>query len=87
MEPVGPPHGTDRLAADRARRGARAAAGGPDPASWPDWAARSRVEHDLVEWNYGDYEGRTSTKIRAGRPDWELFRDGWNETPHAEVTR
>lgn len=41
------------------------------------------VDHDLVEWNYGDYEGRTSTEIRAGRPDWELFRDGCpgGETP------
>jgi hypothetical protein len=34
-----------------------------------------------------DYEGRTSTEIRAGGPDRELFRDGWNENPHAEVTR
>jgi probable phosphoglycerate mutase len=43
----------------------------------------ARVDHDLVEWNYGDYEGRTSTEIRAGRPDWELFRDGCpgGETP------
>jgi probable phosphoglycerate mutase len=30
----------------------------------------------LVEWNYGAYEGKTSQEIRAGRPDWELFRDG-----------
>jgi probable phosphoglycerate mutase len=41
------------------------------------------MDHDLVEWNYGDYEGRTSTEIRAGRPDWDLFRDGCpgGETP------
>jgi len=31
---------------------------------------------DLVEWNYGDYEGRTSAQIKASRPDWQLFRDG-----------
>jgi probable phosphoglycerate mutase len=31
---------------------------------------------DLVEWNYGDYEGRRSVEIHAERPDWLLFRDG-----------
>jgi broad specificity phosphatase PhoE len=34
------------------------------------------VDPDLVEWNYGAYEGRTSADIRRERPDWELFRDG-----------
>src|SRR5437667_8271446 len=34
------------------------------------------VEPDLVEWNYGEYEGRTSAEIHAERPDWQLFRDG-----------
>jgi probable phosphoglycerate mutase len=36
----------------------------------------AEVEPDLLEWNYGAYEGRTSADIRAERPDWELFRDG-----------
>jgi probable phosphoglycerate mutase len=31
---------------------------------------------DLVEWNYGDYEGRRTDDIRAARPGWNLFRDG-----------
>lgn len=31
---------------------------------------------DLVEWNYGEYEGLTSVEIRKVRPDWQLFRDG-----------
>ena len=31
---------------------------------------------DLVEWDYGEYEGRRSDEIRAERPDWQLFRDG-----------
>lgn len=31
---------------------------------------------DLVEWNYGEYEGRQTAEIHAERPDWELFRDG-----------
>src|SRR5215510_7347073 len=34
------------------------------------------VEPDLVEWNYGAYEGRTSAEIHGERPDWDLFRDG-----------
>jgi broad specificity phosphatase PhoE len=31
---------------------------------------------DLAEWDYGDYEGRTTAEIRAERPDWSLWRDG-----------
>ncbi|HVE39259.1 MAG TPA: histidine phosphatase family protein [Planctomycetota bacterium] len=31
---------------------------------------------DLMEWNYGAYDGLTSGEIRAKRPDWHLFRDG-----------
>jgi broad specificity phosphatase PhoE len=31
---------------------------------------------DLVEWDYGKYEGRTSAEIHAEEPGWELFRDG-----------
>ena len=34
------------------------------------------LEADLLEWNYGDYEGLKTTEIRAQRPDWDLFRDG-----------
>ena len=34
------------------------------------------TDRDLVEWNYGEYEGRRTVEIRAERPDWELFRDG-----------
>lgn len=40
------------------------------------FGAAAEVDPDLVEWNYGDYEGRTSAQILAARPDWELFRDG-----------
>jgi len=41
-------------------------------------------DKDLVEWNYGQYEGRRTAEIRAERPDWELFRDGCpgGESPH-----
>jgi broad specificity phosphatase PhoE len=37
---------------------------------------RARVDPDLVEWNYGDYEGLTSAEIRARMPGWLLFRNG-----------
>jgi probable phosphoglycerate mutase len=37
---------------------------------------RCEVDDDLVEWDYGDYEGRTTADIRAGRPNWSLWRDG-----------
>lgn len=49
----------------------------------------AEVDDDLVEWNYGDYEGLRSTEIRAKRPDWELFRDGvpGGETPAQVVAR
>jgi probable phosphoglycerate mutase len=36
----------------------------------------AEIDPDLVEWNYGDYEGLTSGEIHARRPDWQLFRDG-----------
>ena len=31
---------------------------------------------ELLEFDYGDYEGRTTADIRAERPDWYLWRDG-----------
>jgi broad specificity phosphatase PhoE len=31
---------------------------------------------DLMEWDYGAYEGRTTAEIREERPDWTLWRDG-----------
>jgi broad specificity phosphatase PhoE len=34
------------------------------------------IEPDLREWDYGEYEGKTTAEIRAGRPGWILFRDG-----------
>jgi len=40
------------------------------------FGARADLVPDLMEWNYGDYEGLTSAEIRAKRPDWHLFRHG-----------
>jgi broad specificity phosphatase PhoE len=47
------------------------------------FGAVAEVDPDLAEWNYGQYEGRTSPDIHAERPDWDLFRDGCpgGETP------
>jgi broad specificity phosphatase PhoE len=36
----------------------------------------AETDANLVEWNYGDYEGRRTADIHAERPDWQLFRDG-----------
>jgi broad specificity phosphatase PhoE len=53
------------------------------------FGAVAEVDRDLLEWNYGDYEGRTSAQIHAERPDWQLFRDGGpgGETPEQVGTR
>ena len=40
------------------------------------FGAAAELEPDLLEWNYGAYEGRTRADIRTERPDWQLFRDG-----------
>jgi probable phosphoglycerate mutase len=40
------------------------------------FGAVAEVDPDLVEWDYGQYEGRTSADILRERPDWQLFRDG-----------
>ena len=34
------------------------------------------VDPNLSEWDYGDYEGRTTSQIQAQRPGWSLWRDG-----------
>jgi probable phosphoglycerate mutase len=53
------------------------------------FGARAEVLDDLVEWNYGDYEGKKTVDVRKLRPDWELFRDGCpgGESPAEVGTR
>jgi broad specificity phosphatase PhoE len=34
------------------------------------------LEPDLLEWDYGEYEGLTSADIRSRKANWNLFRDG-----------
>jgi probable phosphoglycerate mutase len=36
----------------------------------------AEVDPDLLEWDYGKYEGRRTAEIRAEHPNWQLFRDG-----------
>jgi broad specificity phosphatase PhoE len=48
------------------------------------FGAIAEVDDDLVEWNYGDYEGLRGAEIRARRPDWQIFRDG---CPSGESSR
>ena len=40
------------------------------------FGAVAEIDRDLVEWNYGDYEGRRTAEIHRERPDWQFFRDG-----------
>jgi len=40
------------------------------------WGERIVIDDDLVEWNYGRFEGRTTAEIRSEVPDWSLWRDG-----------
>jgi len=51
--------------------------------------AHAEIDRDLVEWNYGEYEGLTPKQIDAQAPGWMLFRDGCpgGETPEQAVAR
>jgi probable phosphoglycerate mutase len=40
------------------------------------YATRAQIDPDLVEWNYGQYEGLRTADIHTGNPGWDLFRDG-----------
>jgi broad specificity phosphatase PhoE len=40
------------------------------------FGAVAETDPDLVEWDYGEYEGLRSDEILRRRPDWQLFRDG-----------
>lgn len=40
------------------------------------FGAEAEIDQDLMEWDYGEYEGRRTIDIHKERPDWQLFRDG-----------
>jgi len=46
-------------------------------------SSQAEIDRDLIEWNYGDYEGLTPKQIQAMRPGWLIFTDGCpnGETP------
>ena len=43
------------------------------------FGATAQIDPDLVEWNYGKYDGLTRADILKQRPDWKIFRDGCPE--------
>jgi probable phosphoglycerate mutase len=53
------------------------------------FGAVAEIDRNLLEWNYGEYEGRLTTEIHKERPDWQLFRDGCpgGESPSEVGTR
>lgn len=40
------------------------------------FAEQAEIDEDAMEWNYGDYEGRTTAEIREDRPGWLIWPDG-----------
>jgi broad specificity phosphatase PhoE len=40
------------------------------------FGAVAEEREELMEWDYGDYEGRKTVEIREERPGWSLWRDG-----------
>ncbi|MBX7067394.1 MAG: histidine phosphatase family protein [Parachlamydiales bacterium] len=42
---------------------------------------RHEVDPDICEWDYGDYEGKTTAEIHKLHPGWDIFDDG---APHGE---
>jgi len=40
------------------------------------YESTTELDRDLIEWNYGDYEGKKRDWILARRPGWLIFRDG-----------
>jgi broad specificity phosphatase PhoE len=51
--------------------------------------AVAEIDPELVEWDYGQYEGRLGADIRTERPNWDIFRDGCpgGETPEQVSAR
>jgi len=49
---------------------------GMETARRAGFADRAQPDPDLLEWDYGKYEGQTSMQINAMHPNWDLWRDG-----------
>lgn len=50
---------------------------------------QAQIDADLMEWNYGAFEGLTPQEIRARQPTWLIFRDGCpgGESPEQVAAR
>lgn len=53
------------------------------------FGAAVEINPDLLEWDYGHYEGRYSSEVHAEHPAWNLFRDGCpgGESPQQVAAR
>ena len=53
------------------------------------FSAAAEIDADLLEWDYGQYEGLTTAQIHAQHPAWRLFHDGCpgGETPEQVAIR
>jgi broad specificity phosphatase PhoE len=53
------------------------------------FGSAAQIDGDLVEWDYGEYEGHLTSDILEERPDWQLFRDGCpgGESPQQVAAR
>ena len=60
-----------------------------ETASLAGLGEHAELRDDLLEWDYGSYEGVTTADIREQEPDWYLWRDGapGGETPAAVAAR
>jgi broad specificity phosphatase PhoE len=47
-----------------------------DTCALAGYGDRAQLRDELMEWDYGEYEGRTTPEIRTVRPGWLLWRDG-----------
>lgn len=52
-------------------------------------SGQAEIDPNLMEWNYGEYEGLTTKQIHAKAPDWMIFRDGCpsGESPNQIANR
>jgi len=60
-----------------------------ETATLTGFGERIRVDERLCEFDYGEFEGKTTVEIWAAHPGWEIFRDGCpgGETPERMAER
>lgn len=50
-----------------------------DTCNLAGWGDRAIVHDDLMEWDYGEFEGRTNAEVVAERPNWQIWTHGSHE--------